>query len=49
MVKMSISQGIWLSGFLGIHLSLRMLVMSLDIHSLILVHSMLDPITPFLV
>jgi len=36
-----------LDGLLGIHLSSRRLVVFLDIHYLIFVHSMLDFITPF--
>jgi len=41
-VKMLIRHGIFLIGLLGIHLSLRRLVVIVDIHSLILVHFMLD-------
>jgi len=43
---MLIRYGIWLSGLLGIHLSLRKLVMFLDIYPLILVHSLLGFIMP---
>ena len=46
MVEMSMMHGICLSGSLGIHLSFRRLVLFLDIHFLILVHSMLDLIMP---
>lgn len=44
MLKVFMKHGICLSGFLGIHLNLRMLVMLLDVHYLILVNSMLDVI-----
>jgi len=44
---MSIRHDIYLSGLLGIHLSLRMLVVFLDIHFLILECSMLDLIMTF--
>ena len=37
---------IYLSGMLGIHLNSRRLVMFLDIHSLMLVHAILDLIMP---
>ena len=42
MLKMLMRHGICLSGLLEIHLSLRKLARFLDIHSLILVCSMLD-------
>jgi len=42
MVKTLMRHGICLSGLLRIHLSLRRVVVFLDVHVLILVHSMLD-------
>jgi len=46
MVKMLMKHGICLSGLLEIHLSLRKLILFLDIRFLILVHFMLDLIMP---
>ena len=43
---MLMKHGTYLSGLLGIHLSLRRLVMFVDIHFLFLVYSMLDLIMP---
>ena len=40
--------GIFLGGLLGIDLNLRRLVVSLEIHALILVHFMVDLIMPLL-
>jgi len=42
MVKMLIVHGICLSELLGIHLNLRRLLLYLNIHFLILAHSVLD-------
>ena len=47
MVKVLMRHGIYLSGLLGIYLSLERLVVFMDIHALILVDSMLDLIMPF--
>jgi len=47
MVKMLMMYGICSSGLLGIHLNLRRLLLFLNIHFLILAHSILDHIMPF--
>jgi len=45
MVKMSMKHGVCLSGLLGTHnLSLKRLVVFMDIHFMFLVHSMIDRI-----
>ena len=46
MVKMLMMHGICLSRLLGIHLTLRRLLLFLNIHFLILAHSILDLIMP---
>ena len=48
MVEMLMMHGICLSGLLGIHLNLRRLLLFLNIHFLILAHSVLDLIIPLL-
>ena len=48
MVKILMMHGIRLSGLFGTHLSLRRLVVFLDILSLILMHFILDLIMPLL-
>jgi len=47
MVKILMMHDICLSGLLGSHLSLKRIVVFLDIHFLILVHSILDLIMLF--